>query len=256
MPNLQPPTYPPAIVISRRSRWLAGKLQPQKGFTLIEMLVVLAIMAILASVLVLNLAGQRGKRDVQIAENELVSNIRQIQSNTLSARTLPSGQSAQYYFLKFDLQKPGQYTIQAAYNVSSNPRLVDIQTVMLPPDVLIATITPGSYPVVIDRSATLDTVNPSGPNQYLQTPNCSLLAFAAPFAKVLMNGGCAIANTPNIASGDDYYYIINFETNLPCPNVSCSVSTDSNMSITITNTSRSFSKTVTVYGITGAVTFN
>src|ERR1039458_864437 len=126
--------------------------QPQQGFTLIELMVVIAIMAILASVLVLNLAGQRSKRDVQISENELVSNIRQIQSSTLSARTLPSGQSVQFYILKFDLSKPGQYKIQAAYNVSSNPLFADVQTITLPPDVVIAATSSGSYPITIDRS--------------------------------------------------------------------------------------------------------
>lgn len=226
------------------------------GFTLIEMLVVIAIMAILATVLVLNLAGQRAKRDVQIAENELVSNIRQIQSSTLSARTLPSGLSAQYYFLKLDLAKPGQYTIQAAYNVSSSPKLTDVQTIMLPPDVVIATITPGSYAVAIDRSPTQDTFNSAASNPFLQTSNCSLLAFVAPFARVLMNGGCAIANPPGINSGDDYYYIINFEVNQHCPAIGCNVSTDSNMSIVLTDTDRSYSKTVIINGITGAVTFN
>ena len=245
MENLQPTTY---------------NLQPQQGFTLIELMVVIAVMAILASVLVLNLAGQRAKRDVQISENELVSNIRQIQSSILSAKTLSSGQSVQFYMLKFNLQKPGQYTIQAAYNVSSSPRLADVQTIILPPDVVIASRTPGSYPITIDRSATLDTVNTSGPNQYLQTPTCGLLAFAAPFAKVLMDSGCAIAGPPNIASGDDYYYLINFQTNLPCQAsnnpVGCNVSTDSNMSITLTDTGHTYSKTVTINGITGAVSFN
>jgi hypothetical protein len=166
--------------------------------------------------------------------------------------------------LKFDLSKPGQYTIEAAYNVSSSPLLADVQTITLPPDVVIAAASSGNYPITIDRSATQDTGGQfSGSNQYLQAPTCGLLAFAAPFAKVLMDSGCTIAsyaNPPAIANGDDYFYLINFQANLPCQTGNfppgCNVSTDSNMSITLTDTGHTYSKTVTVNGITGAVSFN
>ena len=107
----------------------AKSFQNNFGFTLIELMVVVTIMVILATVMVINLAAQRTSRDIKIAQNQLVSYIRQAQSYTLSARTLPSGESVQFYVLKFDLNKPTQYTLEAVYNVSSSPQLQDIQTI-------------------------------------------------------------------------------------------------------------------------------
>ncbi|MDR3643041.1 MAG: type II secretion system protein [Candidatus Doudnabacteria bacterium] len=240
MTDLQPTSY---------------KLQAQRGFTLIELMVVIVIMALLASVLVLNLAGQRAKRDVQIAENELVSNIRQIQSGTLSAKALPAAQSVQYYMLKFDLAKPGQYTIQAVYNVDTAPKLADIQTIYLPPDVVIASATPGGAAISISRQQ-----NPVTQILPSTDGSCALLAYSAPFAKVLMSNTCVIANPPLISKGDDYYSMVNFQTNQLClasddPS-GCNLSADSTMTITLTNTDHTYFKTVTVSGITGAVNFN
>ena len=97
-------------------------IQLKKGFTLIELMVVVSIMAILATAVIINIAGQRNNRNIIIAENELVNNIRTAQSYTLSSRVLPSGQSAQYYVLKFDFSEPSQYILQAIYNVSKPAR--------------------------------------------------------------------------------------------------------------------------------------
>lgn len=235
-----------------------------QGFTLIEIMAVLVIMVLLATAMVINLAGQRSARDIKIAQNQLVSNIRQAQGYTLSARTLPGGESVQYYVLKFDLSTPTQYTLEAIYNIGSNPQLKDIQTINLPLNIKIATITPSSYPIAIDRSPASDAVNQYISSPYLQTPTCALIAFAAPFGKVIFNGGCTPA-TPGsmpytILSSDDYNKIINFQTNVPCNSSgnppACSASTDSLMTITLSDTGKTVSKTVTVNAITGSVIFN
>ncbi len=227
-------------------------LKFNKGFTLIELMVVTSIMAILATVLVINLNGERANRDIQIAENQLVSNIRLVQSESLSERELAAGQSVQYYFLKFDLSKPTQYTIQAVYNVSSSPKLQDLQTILLPPGIRLASGTP----ITITRPitpATQSVVSPSG---------CALIGFVAPFAKTLLDTACSIANAPNINMNDDYWNLINFVTNTPCISTSplnppaCNVSSDSSMSITLTNSSDTVAKTVTINGISGSVSFN
>ena len=224
----------------------------------------ISIMAILATVLVLNLAGQRAERDVQIAENELVSNIRQIQGNTLSARTLPGGQSPQYYLMKFDLKNPKQYTAEAIYNVSSgSPQLTDIQTFILPPDVQIGTIASASFPITISRPGAIIPTTLTLPGVY---GNCGLVAFAAPFGKTMLDSSCSIASAPSISSGDDYYYIVNFVSNIPCASsnlpssppspAGCAVSTDSLMTITLVSQDHTYSKTVTVNAVTGSVSFN
>ena len=213
-------------------------------------------MAILSTVLVINLNEQRPKRDVQLAENYLVSNIRQIQSNTLSARTLANGDSAQYYLLKFDMSKPRQYTIQAISNVKTSPVLTDIQTIVLPSGVSIASVSP-NYPIVITRpydSQASPVQNISGPS------GCGLIAFAAPFGKVLLNSGCSIASAPAINNGDDYYNLNYFQRNVACQSsnnpVGCNVSTDTSMAITLADSANKFIKTITINGVTGAVSFN
>lgn len=230
------------------------KQQFIKGFTLIELLVVVSIMVILSTAMVINLNRQRSLRDLKIAQNQLVSNIRKIESYTLSSRALPNGQNAQYYLMKFDLSKPNQYVIQALYNVSSSPQyLVDIETVNLPLNINIA----ASNPVVITRSK----------NPLTQTPSsCALVAFATPFAKTYLNDGCAMGGTvgnPTLVgsnpSTDDYKKIINFVKNNDCVSntpPTCTVSVDSKMTITLTSKDGTLSRTVTINGINGAITFN
>ncbi len=221
------------------------------GFTVIELLVVVTIMALLASALTLNLNSTRASRNVKLAQSQLVSDIRKVQSYTLSARTVQN-QSVQYYLIKFDFSQPTQYTIQAVYNADSSPQYVqDVETVRLPADIRLA----ASQPVLISRS-----VNPTA--QYPAA--CGLLGFAEPFGKVYFNDGCSPTPLPaqpyTLASSSDYYKLLTYVANTACDNNGnppvCTVSTDSNMTITLTDTHNTVSKTVTVNGITGGVTFN
>jgi hypothetical protein len=219
----------------------------------------MAIMAILASVILVNLAAQRAVRDMKIAQNLLVSNIRKIQSYTLSSHVLSGGQLAQYYVVKFDLSKPKQYTLQAVYDVSSTPKLADIEVINFPPGIQLDT----AQPIRIDRSE-----NPA--IRYLD-PNtgCAIASFGAPFGKVLFNDGCALTqpnNLPTLYPNDDYYAkIINFQTNVACDGNNgspanpaiCTVSADSTMTIKLISATGATSyKTVTINGITGAVSSN
>lgn len=222
-----------------------------KGFTLIELMVVIAIIGMLAGVLTLNLNSGRNSRLLSSAENELVAHIREAQSYTLSSRLLPNGQPAQYYIIKFDKSKPTQYTLQGIYDVSIAPKLVDIFTVNLPANIIIASNSPIS---ITQRLASPATQDVSG-------LTCGFLAFAAPFGKPFFNNGCtptSFTSPYTIASGDDYKKMIDFVTNVPCSTdpVACTLSTGSVFSITLTDKANAISKTVTVNGITGSVTFN
>ncbi len=224
------------------------------GFTLIELIIVVSIMVVLTTAMVLNLNQQRAMRDLKIAQSQLVSSIRKVQSYTLSARALPNGQHPQYYLIKFDLASPNQYTIQGMYNISSSPQyLVDVETVKLPISVRIAS----SNPLRILRSN----------NPTIQSPSsCSLLAFALPFAKTFLTDNCimsGIAGNPrqvgSSASTDDYKKIIDFVKNNDCVGnlpATCTVSVDSTITITLSSVDGSITKTVTVNGVTGAVSFN
>ncbi|HYV33356.1 MAG TPA: prepilin-type N-terminal cleavage/methylation domain-containing protein [Candidatus Limnocylindria bacterium] len=228
----------------------------QGGFTLIELLVVIAIMGLLSTLMIVNLGTQRGARNIGIAENELVSNIRKAQSNTLSSRLLPSGESAQFYILKFDLSRPTEYKIQAMYNVSSVPKLVDIETINLPPNIQFESVS-GST-ITINRPSIPTIQNINGPT------GCALVVFAAPFAKTLLNTGCTPVALPpgpyTIANTDDYQKILNFVANGDCDAFNnpfgCTVSTDSTMTIVLSDREHSVSKTVTVNAITGSVIFS
>lgn len=227
------------------------------GFTLMELMVVVAIMVILATVLVLNLAGQRAKRDVTIAANQLVTDLRQAQSNTLSARRLADNSAPQYYLVRFNLATPTQYSVLAMYNVSNPPQqLQQVQTVTLPSDVRIAAISASMAPIQIFRSGGIfpSTQNIPGDD------TCALVAFAAPFGKTILNAGCQPASTPaiyNIQSNDDYEKIINFISNTSCDSnnypFGCTASSDSTMTITLSDTGHTVSRTVLVNGETGSV---
>lgn len=228
------------------------------GFTLIELMVVTSIMLLLASSLVINLAGQRVPRDLKIAQNELVSNIRKTQSYMLSSRILANGKSAQYYLIKFDLNKPTEYKIQAIYDVSTGPKLIDVETINFPPNIQIATTSSPNLAINITRfvSPTLQPIY----------TNCALVAFVAPYGKIIFNDGCSLASSANPADlvlADDYYAkIINFQNNLVCSvdyppfPTACSASTDSIMTITVTDKNKTKFKSVSISSITGAVTFN
>lgn len=245
---------------------LREKRLKYNGFTLIELLVVVSIMVILTSAMVINLNGQRAARDVKIAQNELVSNLRKIQSYTLSARLSAGGQYVQYYFIKFDLNKPNQYTLQALYNASSAPALQDIETIYLPKNIRLSAGSNNCSGSGIQSAFCLSRpVNPA-----TQIPNsCALAAFAAPFGRVFLNDGCTpTASNPyqidKTNQSDDYSKFLNFVSNTAClssppspysPSV-CSLSTDSSMTITLTSADNKVSKTVTINGITGSIIFN
>jgi prepilin-type N-terminal cleavage/methylation domain-containing protein len=254
---------------------LKFKIQNSKfrqGFTLVELMSVVVIMVILVTAVVINLASQRESRDIIIAENLLVSNIRMAQSYTLSARTLPNGQSPQYYALKFDMTRPTQYTIEAIFNVNSSPQMMDIQTVQLPNNIRFAAVNFPVFPIIIDRSAANDgyptsttaTLTNDGFLQPVGANGCALIAFAAPFGKTIFNGGCSPTSPGSfpytLQPTDDYQKIVNFRNNTGCDlntnPPSCTASTDSQMTITLTNASNTLSKRIKVNAVSGIVSFN
>lgn len=210
-----------------------SNLRLQKGFTLVELLVVIAIMGLLLAALSLDFASQRAKRNLKIAQNELVTNIKKIQSYTLSSRSVGTSQPVQYYLIKFDSNAPTQYVIQAMYDVESSPKLIDVETVRLPGGIKM-------QQVEVDRPAYPTSSNPV----------CSLLAFKTPFAKTFTTLDCNSNSWDQ--STDDYQKILSFFANVP----NYSASSDSNMIITLSASDGALSKTVTVYGINGIVTFN
>lgn len=235
--------------------------QKNQGFSLVELMTVTAIMLLLASAFVININSTRDSRNIKIGQSELVSNIRKTQSYTLSSRILPNGNSAQYYLIKFDLASSrSQYKIQAIYDADSSPKLTDVETINLPPNIEIATTSTATYAIHISRS-----LNPTLQPIY---SNCALAAFAAPYGKIIFNDGCNLTlpnNLPTLYLADDYWSkIINFQNNIACDGNNgnpenppgCRATTDAVMTITLTNKARTLYKNVYINGVTGAVIFN
>lgn len=74
----------------------------QLGFTVIELLAVLSIMAMIATVLILDFSSQRATRNIVLAENETITNIRKVQNYMLSARDISPGVPAKFYVLTLE----------------------------------------------------------------------------------------------------------------------------------------------------------
>ncbi len=222
------------IPSSRQVSLLNDRLKSKSGFTIVELMVVITIMVLILTAFLLNLNAGRSARNLNIALNQLVTNIRKVQSYTLSGRNITPGLTADYYVMKFDYPTTTSYTIQAIYNTTSTPTVTTVETVKLPPGITfsgVATITrPGSLV----------------PSSYASS--CALLAYKLPFGRILMNNGCDV----NIAfpDQDDYVKIVNFVSNTD----NYTVSSDSNLSVILTNDKKA-TKTVTVYGSTGRVDF-
>ena len=223
-------------------------LQENKGFTIMELLVVLFIMGLIFSFVLINIGGKKGARNLKLAQSQLVSDIRKIQSYTLSSRTIPSGQPTQYYLIKFDMRFPDRYFIQAVFDKDTAPggngRLVTVETIPLPPSVKFDV---AATPISVNRP-----VNPP-PNITLNSTECGLLAFKAPFAKTYMAKGCTTTTSGEpyvIDATDDYSQIVNFngEDNTSSKN--------STMVIVLKEGQTSLTKTITVQATNGLVTFS
>jgi len=203
------------------------------GFTLIELIVVLAIMAIVLGIVIIDFSRQRTERDMKIAQNELVTNIRKVQSYSLFSRNVGQLEPAQFYILKFSASTPDRYFIQAITDASSSPKLNFMETVMLPKNIVFAS----SNAFMIDRPLPISDPPPS---------SCALLAFKSPFGKAYVNDGC-VQNS--FLTGDDYKKIIEHISNIN----SQTVSTDTDLLITLAFKNGGTGKKVIVKGVVGLV---
>jgi prepilin-type N-terminal cleavage/methylation domain-containing protein len=143
----------------------SNHISRQNGFTIIEIIVVVAMMAILATVVTISFNRQRNQRNITLAQNETVTNIRKVQSYMLSSRNLPSGEAAKFYIIKFE-KNVNYYTVQAVdnqYNFHGN-----LERISLPNGVVLGNITlQGAIPDL--------------------NPDCIQLIFGAPFGQMYIN---------------------------------------------------------------------
>lgn len=207
-------------------------LKNQQAFTVIELMVVVTIMMLMLSAMILNLNAGRSARNLTIAQNQLVSNLRKIQSYTLSGRNLSSGLAADFYILRVDTLYPGQYKIQAIYNSTVSPKVADVETINLPAGISF------SGKVIISRPDSNMPIN----------ADCALLAYKLPFGRILMNDSCN--QDAFFPTNDDYIKLVNFVSNT----TNYSVSSDGSMSLNLINDKGTI-KTVKIFGSTGRIDF-
>jgi prepilin-type N-terminal cleavage/methylation domain-containing protein len=106
-----------------------------KGFTLIELIVTISIMAILTSALILNFGTINKKRSLIAGRNTFVSDLRKAQSYSLSSRDISPGVHASAYGLSINtLTSPQTYSFIADDNAPTPNRTI-ISTGKLPTNV-------------------------------------------------------------------------------------------------------------------------
>lgn len=218
--------------------WTKAKL-PAPGFTLIELMVAVSILMVMVGLVAVNFNSFKVERNMKIAQNELITNLRKAQAYTLSARVVPGGQSGQFFILKFDGQNPAAYSLQAMYNIFATPTpptLVTVEDYKLPDGVKFSS----SSALTIYRDVFPATV----------AVPCGLVAYKAPFGKVYLNAGCN-TTSPAFGSDDDYASLMNYVVNVA--GADSHTSTDSSAVIKLTDDTGKREKKVLIRGVTGLI---
>ena len=198
----------------------SNKISTTKGFTIIELLVVLFMMGVLSTLFVANYNATRGPRNLRIAQNELVSNLRKVQGYTLSSRNSPSGNPAHFYVIKFSTITPNQYIVQIIDNTTP-ATAVTTETILLPQGVTFASNNAFSVQQPIDGAAVSAT--------------CVQVGFSLPFSKTYMDKNCTLNTVADSPAQLD-------------------VLKNSLLTITLFNASTNTTRQVLVNAVTGAIT--
>lgn len=194
----------------------------QCGFTVIELMVVFIIIVLLSSVIIINWNSQTPRRSLSIAQNEVITNIRKVQSYALSSRNINNTIPAKFYYLKFQ-KNQGSYYISASDAASTPVYYPNLESFSLPNGLTISNI---------DLTSTNGGLNAS--------PNCVMLGISVIYGKsYFLADTCdssvltTVANPATVAVQSNY-----------------------NMTLTLTHTGKNISKTITVYGLTNKVEAN
>ncbi len=151
--------------------------QTRNGFTLIELIVVIAIMGLFATILIVNFNSTKGRRNLKIAVNELVSTVRKTQSYTLSAHDVRPNVPAKYYYLQFDTSaSTNSYQIWAIDNAYTSPPTL-VETIKFPTGIVYQATTGLRLEQPVKQPQDLAT---------LSSPQCLQVLYALPFGKIFM----------------------------------------------------------------------
>lgn len=201
----------------------------EKGFTLVELLVVIALMGILATLVVVSFNRQSAKRSVLLAQNETVTNMRKVQGYSLSARNIEPSVAAKYYIIRF-VKDESSYTVSAVdsnYNYYPN-----VESIKLPQGVVISNLGSGT-----------------------QSLDCVQIAFAAPYGQTyIYSPSINVYQNENFGGGE-------------IPGGSCTTDiidilrnpaellarANQTIEITLSNPKASSAKLVKMYGLSGRI---
>lgn len=149
--------------------------QYEQGFTVTELLVVFLIMVLMASLAIISWNKQTPTRNLTLAQNELVTNIRKVQSYAVSSRNLEGLSSANFYVMRFEVNSP-QYEI---LGVDSNGNVSEVlETANLP------------YSIVFSELSLVNQVNGA-----ITTPTCTFLIFSVIYGKSYIGGDGSCTNS-------------------------------------------------------------
>jgi len=222
------------MVKTKNSKSILRKSYKIAGFTLIELMVVISLMGVVLGLVLLDFSRHRYEQGLKIAQNEMVTNSRKVQSYSLFSRNVGNVKPAQYYFLKFSLSTPDRYYIQAITDLSIAPKLHNVETLRFPQNTFLQSI---KIKRPVPPYATSD-----------ENVSCSLLGFKAPFGRIYVNNDCLVTN-PAFEPTDSYEQVITFVNNQDGGDVSV----DTDLVITIGSRSGSLTKQVLLKGVTGLI---
>ena len=113
------------------------KIIKSAGFSLIEFLVVTAIIAILTTIVTVNFRQQRAQQETQAAANELVSKVREVQNFILAGRLIRgTTESATMYVINFSSSAGSSQSYGIDYRTASVPTTT-FETINLPANIRI-----------------------------------------------------------------------------------------------------------------------
>ncbi len=198
-----------------------SKNTTQAGFTLSELIVVIAIIGLLSTLVVVNFNQQRARRSVLLAQNETVTNARKVQSYALSSRDINATTKPSFYYLQLTTDQKS-YEVRALDD-GGQSTLKAIETVKLPDETYISSIT---------------MIGPNADEKL----DCAQVAFSVPFARMYIIAG----STCNGGTIED---------TLSDP-ITLQDAANKTLQITLKHPRTNIEKTLTFHGLSGRIEGN
>jgi prepilin-type N-terminal cleavage/methylation domain-containing protein len=166
-----------AAKAKKNKKIINNDINNQSAFSLIELLVAIAILVTLTSVFVANFQAQRNNLSVSGVANQLVSDLHKLQSFSLSSKDIIQGSPASSYSITFNNNTTSYNTV--GYNNAIPPVPSNLSTINFPPNVKIAAL----------QVTKTDSSNVA--------PAAVAVTFKIPYGRVLTNYAGSITNEVN-----------------------------------------------------------